>query len=137
MVSEPVGVRPTKRCLGDLGVELPDLGIRLEEIDQPVIVSAQAVPEQRDAGGAERVVALSDRVWFKVKTSDHRAAVTELRGADLPDWVRPSRGAWWIGAAGRRQADSAQRDFYAALTEYETTRVTLEEAAGWTSEVKQ
>lgn len=52
MVSEPVGVRPTKRCLGDLGVELPGLGVRLEEIDQPVIVSAQAVPEQRDAGGA-------------------------------------------------------------------------------------
>ena len=45
-------------------------------------LSAQAVPEQRDAGGAERVVALTDRVWFKVKTSDHRAAVTELRGTD-------------------------------------------------------
>jgi hypothetical protein len=29
--------------------------------------------------------------------------------------VRPSLGAWWIGAAGRRQADSAQRDFYATL----------------------
>ena len=57
MVSEPIGVRPTKRCLGDVGVELPDLGVRLEEIDQPVIVSAQAIPEQRDAGGAERVVA--------------------------------------------------------------------------------
>lgn len=79
MVSEPVGVRPTKRCLGDLGVELPDLGVRLEESDQPVIVNAQAVPEQRDAGGAERVVALTDRVWFKVKTSDYRAAVTAPR----------------------------------------------------------
>jgi hypothetical protein len=115
MVSEPVGVHPTKRCLGDLGIELPDLGVRLEEIDDPVIVSGQTVPEQRDAGGAERVVALADRVWFKVKTSDHRAAVTELRGTDLPDWVRPSRGARWIGAAGRRQADSPQRDFYAVL----------------------
>ena len=61
MVSEPVGVRPTKRCLGDLGIELPDLGVRLDEIDQPVILSAQAAPEQRDAGGAERVVALTDR----------------------------------------------------------------------------
>ena len=85
MVSEPIGVRPTKRCLGDLGAELPDLGSRLEEMDQPVIVSAQAVPEQRDAGGAERIVALTDRVWFKVKTRDHRAAVTELRGEELPD----------------------------------------------------
>ena len=103
MVSQPVGVRPTNRCLGDVGVGVPDLGVRLEEIDQPVIVSAQAVPEQRDAGGAERVVALTDRVWFKVKTSDHRAAATELHGTDLPEWVRPSRGGWWIGAAGRRR----------------------------------
>ena len=92
----------------------PDLGVRLEEVDQQVIVSAQAVPEQRDAGGADRVVALTDRVWFKVKTSGFRAVVTEFRGTDLPDWVRPSRGAWWIGAAGRR-ADTAQRDCYAAL----------------------
>ena len=48
MISEPIGVRPTKRCLGDLGAEVPDLGVRLEDIDQPVIVSAQAVPEQED-----------------------------------------------------------------------------------------
>ena len=154
MVPEPVGVRPTKRCLGDLGVELPDLGVRLEEIDQPVIVRAQAVPEQRDGGGAERVLALTDRVWFKVKTSEHRAAVTELRGVDLPDWVRPSQGAWWIGAAGRRQADSAQRDFYATLQRECTTgrtissdhllpadwdwkRLAAEQAVAWRREMKR
>lgn len=153
MLSESVGVRPTKRCLGDLGVELPDLGICLEGIDQPVIVSAQAVPEQRDAGGAERVVALADRVWFKVKTGDHRAVVTELRGAALPEWVRPSRGAWWIGAAGRRQADSPQRDFYAALqrecttgktvssdhllpAEWDWKRLAAEQAVAWRREMK-
>lgn len=154
MVSETVGVRPTKRCLGELGVELPDLGVPLEELDQPVIVRAQAVPEQRNAGGAERVVALTDRVWFKVKTSNHRAAVTELPGADLPGWVRPSRGAWWIGAAGRRQADSAQRDFYAALQRECTTgravssahllpadwdwrRLAAEQAVAWRREMKR
>jgi hypothetical protein len=85
MTSEPIGVRPTKRCLGDLGAEAPDLGVPLEEIDHPIVVDAQSVPEQRDAGGAERIVALTDRVWFKVKTSEHRAAVTELRGEELPD----------------------------------------------------
>lgn len=153
MTSEPIGVRPTKRCLGDLGAELPDLGVRLEEIDHPIIVSAQTVPEQRDAGGAERVVSLTDRVWFKVKTSDHRAAVTELRGTDLPEWVRPSRGAWWIAAAGRRQADSPQRDFYAALQRECTTgrtvssdhllpvdwdwkRLAAEQAVAWRREMK-
>lgn len=154
MVSEPIGVRPTKRCLGDLEVELPDLGVHLEKIDPPVIVSAQVVPEQRDAGGAERVVTLTDRVWLKVKTSDHRAAVTELRGPDLPDWVRPRRGAWWIGAAGRRQADSPQRDFYAALQRECTTgravssdhllpadwdwkRLAAEQAVAWRREMKR
>jgi hypothetical protein len=154
MVPEPIGVRPTKRCLGDLGAELPDLGVRLEEIDDPVIVSAQTVPEQRDAGGAERVVALTDRVWFKVKTSGHRAAVTELRGTDLPDWVRPSRGAWWVGAAGRRQADSPQRDFYATLqrecttgktvssdhllpTDWDWQRLAAEQAVAWRREMKR
>lgn len=154
MVSGPIGVRPTRRCLGDLGIELPDLEVRLEEVDQPVIVSAQAVPEQRDAGGAERVVALTDRVWFKVKTSDYRAAVTELRGTDLPDWVRPSRGAWWVGAAGRRQGDSAQREIYAALQRECTTgrtgssahllpadwdwkRLAAEQAIAWRREMKR
>lgn len=154
MASEPIGVRPTKRCFGNLGADLPDLGVRLEEIDDPVILSAQAVPEQRDAGGAERVVALVDRVWFKVKTSDHRAAVTELRGEELPDWVRPSRGAWWIGAAGRRQSDSPQRDFYATLqrecmigktvssdhllpADWDWKRLAGEQAVAWRREMKR
>jgi hypothetical protein len=154
MVSEAIGVRPTKRCVADLGSPLPDLGVPLEEIDHPVVVSAQSVPEQRDAGGAERVVALSDRVWFKIKTSDHRAAVTELRGEELPEWARPSRGAWWIGAAGRRQGDSPQRDFYAALqrecttgktvssnhllpTEWDWKRLAAEQAVAWRREMKR
>jgi hypothetical protein len=154
MTSEPIGVRPTKRCLGDLGAEAPDLGVPLEEIDHPIVVDAQSVPEQRDAGGAERIVALTDRVWFKVKTSEHRAAVTELRGEELPDWTRPSRGAWWIGAAGRRQADSPQRDFYATLQRECTTgktvssnhllpadwdwrRLAAEQAVAWRREMKR
>jgi len=103
------------RGLADLDVTLPDIGKRLDEIDEPVIAAAQTIPERRDAGGAERVLALTDRVWFKVKTSDRRGTVTELRGDDLPEWVLPTRGAWWIGAAGRRQSDSPQRDFYAVL----------------------
>lgn len=125
MTSEPIGVRPTRRCLGDIEADLPDLGIPLEEIGHPIIVTAQAVPEQRDAGGVERVIALTDRVWFKAKTGRHRAAVTELHGAELPDWVRPSRGAWWIGAAGRRTADSPQHDFYAELQRECTTGKTV------------
>lgn len=70
MPSDAIDVRPTKRCLGDLEVELPDLGTPLSEIDDPVVVSAKTVPEQRDAGGVERVVSLTDRVWFKVLPID-------------------------------------------------------------------
>lgn len=76
MVADPRRVRPTKRCLADLDIDPPDLGTPLGEIDNPIITSAQALPEQRDAGGVERIISLTDRVWFKVKTTDRRAAAT-------------------------------------------------------------
>ena len=121
----PQRVRPTRRALDDLRVELPDLGQPLDEVAHPVVVAAQKVPQQRDAGGAERVLSLTDRVWFKVKTSDQRAIVTHLnpveRPADLPERV----GAWWLGAAGRRQNDSPQRDFYAAIQREATQGATV------------
>jgi len=70
-----------------------------------------------------------------------------LRGSVLPrldENQKLSQRALRAGEIGiaelllvNRQLLDAQRDFYAALTEYETTRVTLEEAAGWTPEVKQ
>ena len=125
MASDPIGVRPTRRCLADIEAELPDLGTPLDEVDDPVVMSAQAVPERRDAGGGERVVSLTDRVWFKVKTGDQRAAVTELRAGEIPDWTPSSRGAWWIGAAGHRQGDSPHRDFYAVLQRECTTGKTV------------
>lgn len=154
MAPDPISVRPTRRCLADLTVDLPDLGVPLEEVADPVIQSAQALPEQRDAGGAERVVSLTDRVWFKVKTSDRRAVVTELRESELPEWIPASRGSWWIGAAGRRQNDSPQRDFYASLqrecttgrtistdhllpSEWDWKRLSAEQAVAWRREMKR
>lgn len=116
-------------------------------------MTAQSIPERRDAGGAERALALTDRVWFKVKTSDRRAVATELRGEELPDWVLASRGSWWLEAAGRRQGDSAQRDFSAVLEKECTTgktvsalhllpgdkdwkRLALEQAYAWRIDMK-
>lgn len=147
-------MRPTKRCLGDLEVKLPDLGTPLNELDDPVIVAAQAVPEQRDAGGVERVVSLADRVWFKVKTANRRAVVTELRSSELPEWIIPSRGAWWLCASGHRQNDSPQRDFYSTLhrectigktvssehllpAEWDWNRLSAEQALAWRREMKR
>lgn len=154
MASEPISVRPTRRCLGDLDAGVPDLGVPLNESTHPVVVRAQATPEQRDTGGAERVTSLTDRVWFKVKTSDHRAVATELRDGEVPGWIPASRGAWWIGAAGRRQNDSPQHDFYAGLkrectsgtavstdhllpTEWDWKRLSAEQAVAWRREMKR
>ncbi len=154
MASDPIGVRPTKRCLGDLGVGPPDLGMPLNEIADTVVASAQSLPEQLDAGGAERVVSLTDRLWFKVKTADRRAVVTELRAAEIAEWISPAQGGWWIGAAGRRQNDSPQRDFYAVLqrectigktvstnhllpVDWDWKRLEAEQAVAWRREMKR
>lgn len=154
MASAVTSVRPTRRCLADLDVDPPDLGTPLSEIDDPVITSAQSVPDQRDGGGVKRVVSLTDRVWFKVKTAGRRAVVTELRGNELPDWTTPGAGGWWVGAAGRRQSDSPQRDFYAALqrecttgktvstdhllpSDWDWKRLRAERAVAWRQEMKR
>lgn len=154
MISDFPPVRPTRRALDDLGAKLPDLATPLHELDDPLIVVAQSLPELKVAGGAERVVSLTDRVWFKVKTGTHRAAATELRDLDRPDHAHPLVGGWWIGAAGQRQADSPQRDFYAHLLRECTTgksvstvrllpvdwdwkRLTAEQAIAWRREMRR
>jgi hypothetical protein len=78
------------------------MGVRLEEIDQSIIVTAQAVPKKLDAGGAESIGTLTDRVWSKAKTSAHRVEVSGLRGEDLADWD-------WDRLAGR-QAVASRRE---------------------------
>ncbi|MFG1639946.1 hypothetical protein ACGFMK_06645 [Amycolatopsis sp. NPDC049252] len=154
MTQVPIGVRPTKRCLADLGLSLPDLGHPLEEIGNPVVAAAQAVPELRDAGGASRILALRDRVWFKVKTGDQRAVVTRLYDDGLPEGLPRDVGRWWIGAAGHRRADSPQRDFYESIKrectdgktvstarllpgDWDWKRVTAEQAVAWRREMKR
>jgi len=70
-----------------------------------------------------------------------RARVARLRNAVLPrlsENQQLSQRALRAGEIGiaelllvNRQLLEAQRDYFAALTEHETTRITLEEAAGW------
>ncbi len=93
----------------------------------------------RDARG--QVIAL----WRTFESLRNRVA--RLRDSLLPrldENQRLSQRALQAGEIGiaelllvNRQLLDAQRDFFAALTDYETTRVTLEEAAGWPAVSKQ
>ncbi len=111
-------VRPTKRALNDLGMSFPPLTHELEQVKHPLVQHAQRVPEEVDAGGAERIRELDDRVWFKTKVGASRGAVgraltpTEFT-ADRDNGL-PAR-AWWLVAAGKRQADTASSDFYSQI----------------------
>jgi hypothetical protein len=107
-------VRPTKRCLDDLGLSFPALKQSLSELAHPLIQRAQRIPEEVDAAGVERVRALADRIWLKVKISDYRGAVTRLTTSESESRGLPSEAAWWVGAAGVRRAGS-RSDFYSQL----------------------
>lgn len=97
---------------------------------------------------------MSDRIWFKVKTGDQRAVVTELSSDERAVEFPANIGAWWIGTGGRRQADSPQRDFYQSIarecmtgktvssirllpTEWDWKRLTAEQAVAWRREMKR
>lgn len=84
----------------------------LTALRHPIVQRAQNLPHEVEAGGAERVRSLSDRVWFKCKSARHRAVVTRLAFNEAQVFGTPSQGGgWWIGAAGERRDDSAT-DFY-------------------------
>ncbi len=112
--AEPHPVRPTKRCLDDLGIGFPVLYQPLHAVGHPVVVRAQQVPLEVEASGAERIASIKDRVWFKVKTGVYRAAVHRLGRSEEQPLINDAEAWWWIGASGRRKADSGT-DFYAAL----------------------
>jgi hypothetical protein len=118
--SKQAFVRPTKRCLDDLGLSFPTLDESLSELEHPLVKRAQLVPKEAEAGGVERLRVLTDRVWFKCKTTVYRGAVTRLTSSESRDRGLPDEAAWWIGAAGERKQDS-RSDFYSQL-EREATR---------------
>lgn len=113
-------VRPTKRSLDDLGLAFPDIAEPLSGLDHPLIQKAQGTPATVEAGGAEPVRSLSDRIWFKCKIADFRGIVTRLASAEREACGLPPEVPWWIGAAGVRRDDSAN-DFY-KLIEAEAIR---------------
>jgi hypothetical protein len=110
------GVRPTHGVLESLQLTVPPLTTILHELDEPLIKKAQSVPDVVRSGKAERILALHDRVWFKVKRARQRGAATCLSTAEAR--VLPIEHRWWLGAVGTRRDDSPQDDFYAHLKVY-------------------
>lgn len=103
-------VRPTKRCLDNLELSFPPLDVPLHDTEHDLIAKAQRLPDEFASGGAERVLAIDDRVWFKVKVGEYRGAGGHV--VDVPDDIPP---LWWLVAGGLRRADSKNQDFYGAL----------------------
>jgi hypothetical protein len=91
---------------------VPRLSDPLHDIDHPLIRKAQALPGEVNSGGAERILALSDRIWYKVKVNRYRGAAIFLEIAAVPETA--SEWRWWLCAAGIRE-DGARTDFYAAI----------------------
>jgi hypothetical protein len=111
-------VRPTRRALEQLCLPLPDLGVRLSDLDHPLVAKAQALPDEVAACAGERIQSLTDLRWFKVKTGPWRGAARKVAaevGASVLPALEDSGQWWWLGAAGCRQDDSPQHDFYEVL----------------------
>ncbi|WP_402374564.1 hypothetical protein [Isoptericola rhizosphaerae] len=126
-MAENPPVRPTVRCLeNDLGQSLPPLEVALHDVDHPLVERAQDVPAQVEARSAERIISLTDRVWFKRRAGRWRGAVGEV--TDTDDVL----SGWWLAAAGRRE-DGSLGDFYAdlAATATRNGRGTGEPDSGW------
>lgn len=145
--SENEAVRPTRAGLDGLGIEIPAIDQPLHGIDDKHVKEMQKIPERVSAGGAERILKITDRIWFKYKSGTVRAAVGKLTEPEVQESVRliAGLGRWWIGAAGLRQDDSSQHDFYESLptssegllpNEWDRDRLDAEVALRWTTEVR-
>lgn len=108
-------MRPTLKCLSDIDVKLPSLNVPLHEMEHVVIRSAQSVPERVETYSAERIVSLTDRVWFKDRAGQWRSAVARPLNNTGDDETTPV--AWWIGAAGLRRAGKADEPYDSWLRE--------------------
>ncbi|MEU8083828.1 hypothetical protein AB0B57_09445 [Micromonospora sp. NPDC049101] len=115
MSSEAQSVRPTKVCIEALELSKPPISLPLSDLDHSLIKEAQRLPEVHAAGGVERILSLTDRIWFKVKVSRWRGAATRLPEAESTSSELQGRTAsWWLGAGGyRREGDPG--DFYESL----------------------
>ncbi|MGK7221532.1 hypothetical protein ACSNO4_01885 [Kocuria flava] len=114
MTERTTAVRPTIRVVRELEISLPPVDVGLHALSHPLIEKAQVIPSQVESGGAERIRAVKDRVWFKVKVNDDRGGVAQLDSADEDSFHGFD---WWLGLCGKRVSDSQQHNFYDQLPE--------------------
>ncbi len=105
----PESVRLTKRCLSDLGLDFPRLTVPLHSLDHPLVRHAQGLPQKCALNAAERVVAITDRVWWKRKTGQQRGM-----GGKFPSFSADR--SWWIGLPSLRAVYTAPEPSPALLT---------------------
>lgn len=120
MSSEPISVRPTKVCLEQIGVKIPNLATNLADLDHPVVAKAQTIPESVEANGATRIVSLKEKLWWRVKVGDWRGGASCFEPPEDAD--TPYSPCWWLALAGKRKGDSTQDDFYDNLPADPLTR---------------
>lgn len=114
MTSEQSFVRPTLDCLEVLGVKRPQIDVQLDKVDHPLIEKAQMIPALVGCNEAEPILSVHDRRWLKVKVHDLRGGVTIVDSSEEYAHICENQ-SFWLGLAGKRQGDSAQRDFYQNL----------------------
>jgi hypothetical protein len=133
---------------------VPGLTEPLHRINHPLIRKAQNLPAELAAGGVERIRALNDRLWYKVKIGRDRGAVILLSVSEVSESATDWR--WWLCAAGYRE-EGSRVDFYTALeeeakrqggrrspssdhllpTDWDWLRLTAELAVAWQAEVRR
>lgn len=95
--------RPTLRCpTGELGMSPPPAEAPLDEVDHPLPREA-ALQLADPTGTRERISAIDDTVFFKIK-------VQRWRGAAWTD----GNGQAWLVAAGQRE-EGSKDDFSESL----------------------
>jgi hypothetical protein len=107
--------------LDELDIGVPTLDESLDSLDHPLIIKAQNVPEQVASNGGQRILCLTERIWYKTKVHDWRGAVASF--AECPFEELGSPPFWWLGTAGKRRSDSSQSNFYDQLPADDSTRI--------------
>jgi hypothetical protein len=72
-------------------------------IPHPLVAHMQTTPDEVRAGGAESIRSLSDRLWWKCKTSGLQAIVT-TRALPSPALPRAPEGHGWAAKGTRSRS---------------------------------